>query len=57
MPTYKHNVVDLLDNMHENYTEIYANHGEHTDYTLNLFNALSTAHNDEFLTFINNEKD
>ena len=57
MPMYKHDVVELLDYMHEPYTSIYANYGTHTDYTLNLFNALGTAHNDEFLSFLSTLKD
>ena len=57
MPMYKHDVVELLDYMHEQYTSIHANYGTHTDYTLNLFNALGTAHNDEFLSFLSTLKD
>ena len=57
MPMYKHDVVELLDYMHEQYTSIYQNYGNHTDYTLNLFNALETGHNDEFLSFLSKLND
>ena len=43
--------------MQEQYTKIYADGGVHTDYTLNLFNALKTAHNLEFLSFVGTKKD
>ena len=57
MPMYKHNLIELLDYMHEQYTSIHQNYGTHTDYTLNLFNALETAHNEEFLSFLSKLKD
>ena len=57
MPMYKHNLIELLDYMHEQYTSIYQNYGTHTDYTLNLFNALETTHNEEFLSFLSKLKD
>ena len=49
IPMYKHDVIELLDYMHEQYTSIYQDYGTHTDYTLNLFNALEAGHNNEFL--------
>ena len=57
MPSYKHNVIHLLNYMHEQYPEIYKDNGVHTDYTSNLFNALLTANNDKFLGFVNKSKD
>ena len=57
MPAHKHNIIQLLDYMHDNYTKIYEDDGEHTDYTLNLFNALETSNNQEFLTFLSGLKD
>ena len=57
MPAHKHDVVALLDYMHDKYTRIYQNNGQHGDYTLNLYTALLTANNDEFKTFINNLQD
>ena len=46
MPTYNNDVIQHLDVMYDQYTHIYENHGERIDYTLNLFNTLSMAHND-----------
>ena len=43
--------------MQQQYTKIYADGGVHTDYTLNLFNALETANNAEFLSFVGTERD
>ena len=57
MPAHKHDVVALLDYMHDKYTRIYQNNGHHGDYTLNLYTALLTANNDKFKSCINNLKD
>ena len=56
MEKFKHNVDDLLDNMQENYANIYEKQGTHEDYTLNIFNALETANNAEFLAFLSTER-
>lgn len=56
LPTFKHDVTKLLDHMQEKYAKIYADGGEHTDYTLNIFNALETANNAEFLSFVSTER-
>ena len=57
MEKFKHNIDELLDYMHENYTDIYANEGTHEDYTLNLFDALATSNNDEFLNYVQGLRD
>ena len=54
---HKYDVVYLLDYMHEQYTSIYDNYDTHMDYTLNLFNDLATAHNGEFISFVDTFKD
>lgn len=40
MSMFKHDIVALIDYMHEKYSSIYKNNGTDEDYTLNLFNAL-----------------
>lgn len=57
MDKFKHNVDDLLDYMHENYTDIYGNQGTHDDYTLNLFDSLATSNNAEFLNYVQGLRD
>jgi len=57
LPSFKHDVAKLLDLIQEQYTRIYADGGVHTDYTHNLYNALESANNGEFLAFVCTEKD
>ena len=54
---FKHNVDDLLDYMHQNYTDIYQNQGTHYDYILNLFDALATSNNAEFRNYVQGLRD
>ena len=57
IPMFKHDRIELLDYMHEQYTLIYTNYGTHTDYTLDICNTLGTVHNDGFLSFLSTLKD
>ena len=56
MPKFQHNVIKMLDYMSAQMVKIREQQGSHDDYTLNLFNALSTTNNDEFKAFLNTEK-
>ena len=48
MDKFKHNINELMEYMHQNYTNIYQNSGSYDDYTLNLFDALAISNNAEF---------
>ena len=57
MAKFKHNVAEMLDYMLFQYNQIYEHNGSHEDFTLNLYSALNTANNAEFLKFVGNMKD
>ena len=57
MENFKHIIDDLLDYMHQNYTNIYQNSGSNEDYTFNIFDALATSNNAELQNYVQNLRD
>ena len=56
LPAFKHNVIDMLDDMASNYSRILELGGTHEDYLMNIFDALLTTTNIVFEHFIQSEK-
>ena len=57
LPKFRHDVAELLDYMKLQFNQIIQDGGSHNDYTLNLYTALLTSNNDEFLKFVSILKD
>jgi len=53
---FNNNVVDMLDKMSENYNQILDRNSTHDDIVLDIFRALSSTKNKEFLDFVNSKK-
>ena len=56
LPKFEHSIPDMIDYMVAQMNDITDMQATHEDFTLNLFTALDTTHNDEFRTFIATEK-
>ena len=56
MANFSHNPRDMLQHMKSVYEEIQEQGGTHEDYLLDVFRALKTAKNDDFLTLVKKQK-
>ena len=54
---YNQNVKNMLDEMELTYNEIIRKGGTHDNFILNLFNAIETSDNENFLKFVGNKRD
>jgi len=50
--TFGNNITDMLDHIEEIYADIIREEGSHEDYLINIFEALKTLNNPEWISFV-----